>query len=199
MSTTLTTLCADHVNTESEALGNVLGVTDHVHVEDTVCVELVNDSLGWHTDGGNEKLSTGLDDNVNELAELALGVIVAIQMSALVPASDKVCKCRILLGLSRIATNLGQQQINTERCLFVNQEALQLGDLFPQHVWGISDTTDDTETTGVGNCGGELRAGGNVHAGEDDGVVDLEEIRRNGLDLLCSEASVARSYTEGCM
>jgi len=164
VSTTLTTLCADDINTESKALGNVLGVTDHVHVEDTVLVELVDDGLWWHADSGNEELSAGLDDDINELAELALGVVV--------------------VGLSCIATNLWEQQIDTERSVLVVQEALQLCNLFPEHVWGVSDATDDTETAGIGDCGSKFRAGGNVHASKDDGVVDLQEIRRDGLDLL---------------
>ena len=77
VSTSLATLGADHINTEVEALLNMLWVSDHVHVEDTVRVELVDNSLWWDTDGGNEKLSAGLDNNIDELVELALGVIVA--------------------------------------------------------------------------------------------------------------------------
>ena len=77
VSTSLATLGADHINTEVEALLNMLWVSDHVHVENTVGVELVDNSLWWDTDGGNEKFSTRLDNNIDELIELALGVIVA--------------------------------------------------------------------------------------------------------------------------
>ena len=77
VSTSLATLGADHINTEVEALLNMLWVSDHVHVEDTVGMELVDNSLWWHTNGGNKKLSTGLDNNIDELIELALGVIIA--------------------------------------------------------------------------------------------------------------------------
>lgn len=77
VTTTLTTLCADNVNTEVEALLNVLGVADHVHVDDAVGMELVDDVLGGDTDGGNEELGTGLDDDVDKLVKLALGVVVA--------------------------------------------------------------------------------------------------------------------------
>lgn len=76
MTATLSSLCADEVDTEIEALLDVLGVADHVHVENAVLVKLVNDSLGWDTDSGNEELSTGVDDNVNELVKLSLGVVV---------------------------------------------------------------------------------------------------------------------------
>lgn len=74
---TLATLSADDIDTEVEALLDVLGVADHVHVEDAVLVELLDDVLGGDTDGGNEELGAGLDDDVNQLVKLALGVIVA--------------------------------------------------------------------------------------------------------------------------
>lgn len=51
--------------------------TDHVHVEYAGRVELVDDSLGWYTDGGDEELGARFDDDVDELGQLALGVIVA--------------------------------------------------------------------------------------------------------------------------
>jgi hypothetical protein len=53
-------------------------VTDHVHAEDTGTVELLDDGLGGNTDGGDEELGTTLNDNVDELVELALGVVVAV-------------------------------------------------------------------------------------------------------------------------
>lgn len=85
VSASLTALGADHINTEVEALLNVLWVPDHVHVKNTVCVELVDNRLWWDTDGGNEKLSTGLDNNIDELVELALGVIVARELVSSAP------------------------------------------------------------------------------------------------------------------
>lgn len=78
VATSLAALGADNVDAEVEALLDVLNVTDHVHVEDAVLVELINDGLGRNADGGNEELAAGLDDDVNELVKLALGVIVAV-------------------------------------------------------------------------------------------------------------------------
>lgn len=78
VATALTALGADDVHAEREALGNVLGVADHVHVEDSVLVQAVNDVLGRHTDGRDEKLGALGNDDVNQLIELALGVIVAM-------------------------------------------------------------------------------------------------------------------------
>lgn len=76
---TLTTLGADDVDANVEALLDVLDVANHVHVENAVLVELVDNLLGGDTDGRDEDLGAGLDDDVDELAELALGVIVAIK------------------------------------------------------------------------------------------------------------------------
>lgn len=164
VATTLTTLSANDIDAEVEALLDVLDVTDHVHVNNAIGVELVNDSLGGNTDGRDEELSALLDDNVDELVELTLGVIV--------------------VGLASAAADLGKEQINTEGSVLVIEEALELSDLLAQHVRSVSDTTNDTETTSVGDSGSELRAGGNVHAREEDGVLDLEKIGDGSSELL---------------
>ena len=77
VSTTLAALCADEIRTESKALWHMLGVADHVHVEDAMLVQSVDDGLWRYTDSRDEKLSTTIDDNADELVELALGVVVA--------------------------------------------------------------------------------------------------------------------------
>jgi len=79
VTSTLATLSADEIDAELEALLDVLGVTDHVHVEDAVLVELVNDGLGWDTNGRDEETGARLDDDVDEVIELALGVVVAAE------------------------------------------------------------------------------------------------------------------------
>ena len=78
VATALTTLRADDVDAELEALLDVLGVSYHVHVEDAICVQLVHDFLGRDTDGRDKQFGAGVDDDVDELAELALGVVVAV-------------------------------------------------------------------------------------------------------------------------
>lgn len=77
VATTLATLGADDINADLKALLDVLGVTDHVHGEDTGAVQTVDDSLGGNTDGGDEELRAALDDDVDELVKLALGIVVA--------------------------------------------------------------------------------------------------------------------------
>jgi hypothetical protein len=52
-------------------------VADHVHVDDAVLVQLLNDVLRGDADGRDEELGAGLDDDVDQLVELALGVVVA--------------------------------------------------------------------------------------------------------------------------
>lgn len=97
-----------------------------------------------------------------------------------------------LLGLTGTATDLGQQQVNTEWCVLVVEEALQLGDLLLQHFWSIADTTDDTQTTGVGDRGRQLRASGHVHTSQQDRVVDLEQISNGSADKLWSRVIVSQ-------
>lgn len=77
VATTLTALGADDVDAELEALLDVLNVADHVHVVDAGLVDALNDVLGGHTDGRDEELAARVDDDVDELIELALGVVVA--------------------------------------------------------------------------------------------------------------------------
>lgn len=90
-----------------------------------------------------------------------------------------------LLGLAGTATNLGEEQVDTEWCVLVLEERLQLGDLLAEHVWGVANSSENTEASGVGNGGSELRAGGNVHTSKHNRVVDLEEVGGNRAELFC--------------
>lgn len=106
-----------------------------------------------------------------------------------------VCLGLSLLGLSCTTTDLWEEKIDAKWGVLVLEEALELCNLLSEHVWGVSDTTNDTDTAGVGDGGGELRTGGDVHAGKHDGVVDLEEVGRDRSDLFCA---VVRHCTSAC-
>jgi len=54
------------------------------------------------------------------------------------------------------------------------QVAFEFGDLLAKHVWGVAHTSNNTDTTGVGDCGSELWSGCNVHASKHDRVPDTE-------------------------
>lgn len=164
VTTTLTTLGADDIGTGIKGLVDMLGMTDHVHVEDASGVELLDDGLGGDTDGTDEELSTALNDDLDELIQFSLGVVV--------------------VGLPSATADLGKQEINTEGGVLVVQVALQFADLFTEHIRGIPNTTNNTETTRVGDSGSQLRASGDVHTGQQDGVVDLEQVGHRGADLL---------------
>jgi hypothetical protein len=81
VSTSFTALSADDIDVEVEAFLDVLGVADHVHVQDAIGVELVDDSFGRDTDGGYEEAGAAVDDDVDEFVELAFGVVVAAYVS----------------------------------------------------------------------------------------------------------------------
>lgn len=133
VTTALTTLCADNINTNIQGLLDVLGVADHVHAEDAGTVELVDNSLGGDADGGDEKASLLLDNNINELTELALGVVVAICRNKTRLArvnNGKVPQRRFLLGLAGTTANLGKEEVDTEGSVLVVKVALEFGDLF---------------------------------------------------------------------
>ncbi len=82
-----------------------------------------------------------------------------------------------------------KEKVDTEGGVLVLQIALELGNLVTEHLRSVSDTSDDTETTGVGDGRGQLGPGSHVHACQQDGVVDLEQISEGSLDFLYKRAS----------
>jgi hypothetical protein len=90
-----------------------------------------------------------------------------------------------VLSLASATANLGKKQVDTEGSVLVVEVALELGDLFAQHVRSIADTTNDTESTSVGDSGGKLGTSSDVHAREEDGMFDLEKIGDGSSELLC--------------
>lgn len=91
-----------------------------------------------------------------------------------------------ILGLSCITANLRQKQVNAEWRILIVEVSLQFIELLPEHLWCVSDTTDDTETTGVCDGGSQLGAGGHVHTSQEDWVVDLEKISDGSAENLYS-------------
>jgi hypothetical protein len=77
VATALATLSTDNIDADLEALLDVLGVTDHVHDENTGAVQTIDDELGGNANGADEELRALLDDNIDELVKLTLGVVIA--------------------------------------------------------------------------------------------------------------------------
>ena len=92
-----------------------------------------------------------------------------------------------VLGLAGVAADLGEEEIDTEGGVLVVEVGLELADLVAEHVGGVANATEDTHATGVCDGGRELGPSSDVHAGEEDGVVDAEEIGDRGADLLCGK------------
>lgn len=99
-----------------------------------------------------------------------------------------------LLGLPRTAANLRNKKIHTEWCVLVVQEALELCNLFSEHVWGVANATDHTDATGIGDSCCELGASSNVHASEHDRMCDLEQVGGHRADLLCLVVSMLFTF-----
>jgi hypothetical protein len=77
MSTTLTTLGTDNVDADIETFPDVLRVANHVHVENTIRVQSVNNSFWWNANSGDEEGSLGANYYIDELVELAFSIVVA--------------------------------------------------------------------------------------------------------------------------
>lgn len=75
MSTGLGALRADYVGAGRARLVHVLRMPDHVHVQDAVGVQLVDDVFGRHAHGRHEQLCAPGDDDVDEFVERASGVV----------------------------------------------------------------------------------------------------------------------------
>ena len=51
----------------------------YVHNEDTSFVEFLDRPLGWHTNGADEQFGLLLDDDIDELGQLTLGIVILEQ------------------------------------------------------------------------------------------------------------------------
>jgi len=74
-----------------------------------VLVETVNGRLGRNTDSGDEELGALLNDDGEEVVELAVGVV--------------------FVGLAGRAADLGEEEVDTERSVLVVEVALKVLDL----------------------------------------------------------------------
>lgn len=54
----------------------MLGMTDHVHIEDACFMETLNNVYWGHTDCGYEEFGAGVDDYGYQVVKLALCVVV---------------------------------------------------------------------------------------------------------------------------
>lgn len=72
-------------------------------------VETVNGRLGRNTDSGDEELGALLNDDGEEVVELAVGVV--------------------FVGLAGRAADLGEEEVDTERSVLVVEVALKVLDL----------------------------------------------------------------------
>lgn len=77
VSTSLTTLSTNDIDAEVQALLHMLWVSDHVHVENAGLMNTFDDMLRWHTNSRDEEFGSAVDDDIDKLIELTLGVIVA--------------------------------------------------------------------------------------------------------------------------
>jgi hypothetical protein len=139
--------------------------------------------LWGNTNGGDKKGGFGVDDDVDEFIEFALGVVVAAICVSIGMLRLRVKKC--LLCLSGTTAYLRKQEINSEWCILVLQVTLEFCDLLAQHVWCIANSANDAQATSVRDGSGKFGACSDVHTSQHDWVVDLQEISRCGSDLLC--------------
>lgn len=75
MPTCFSALRTDDVCASLTRLCHMLGMTDHVHIQDAILVEFVDDVLWSHTYGGHKQFSTSRNDDINQLVQRSFGII----------------------------------------------------------------------------------------------------------------------------
>jgi hypothetical protein len=73
-----------------------------------------------------------------------------------------VGNCHMHVFLPGVSTDLWEQQVNTEWGILVVEVLLELMDLIAEHLWGVTDTTDNTESTSIGDSSSELWSSSNL-------------------------------------
>lgn len=77
MSTSFTSLGANHIGSNIKAFLDVFGMSNHVHVENACFVESLDDGNWGNADSADEQLSARVDDDGHELVEFSFSVVVA--------------------------------------------------------------------------------------------------------------------------
>jgi len=98
----------------------------HIHDQNTVGVKLFNSPFWRHSYGTNEKPRFSLNDDINQLRQLAVGVIC--------------------VGLARVASDLREKKIDSEWGVLVMQKRLEFGDLLLEEVGSVKDSSNYTKS-----------------------------------------------------
>ena len=77
VTTGLTALGTKKINAHIHAFLDVLRVSNHIHIEKPVFMQLVDNRLGRDANGSNEKLSARFNDDIDKLVEFTFGVVMA--------------------------------------------------------------------------------------------------------------------------
>lgn len=75
MSSGFSTLCANEISSGLASLVGMFRVANHVHVQDTIFMELLDDMLRRDANGRDKDFGLFGNDDVHELIERAFGVV----------------------------------------------------------------------------------------------------------------------------
>lgn len=95
----------------------------HVHDRDAGLVQLLDGPCRWYADSTDEEPGLLLDDDINEVWQLALRVVVL--ESSMLTSKQRNTQYEVThVGLACIAANLRDEQVNTKGCVLVVQVVL---------------------------------------------------------------------------
>lgn len=109
--------------------------------------------LRRNTDRTNEQFRLTSDNDIHELAELAVGVIIL--HAQLFRVVSHVRAMRTYVRLPCVSSNLRQGEVNPERCILVLKLRFQLVDRALEYLRAHFNASDDANPTLVPNSAGE--------------------------------------------
>ena len=162
VTTTLRSLRANDIHARVQRLDRMLRRTHHIHDQNASRMQAVDDVLRRHAHGGHKQPRAILDGDVNQLVEVAVGVVV--------------------VGLAGAAADLRQREVDAEGQRWVVQVRLDLVDDLLQLRRRVPQPADHAQAARVGHRGREGPARCACHAREDDRVLDAEELAEGGAE-----------------
>ena len=148
-------------------------------------MKLLDHFLRRYADSTDKQLGFLLDDDVNQRRQIAFVVIVLVITHELKYVSILAMKRYTHVGLARISSNLGDEQVDAKWSIFILQilfNGLNLEmrrrvreqvhgfqrqwfatHLLPKHFRRVPVPSDDPQAASIGDCGRQFRTSSNIH------------------------------------
>jgi hypothetical protein len=116
MTSSLEALCAHDIGTSFASFCCMFWVSAHVHVQNAVGMQFLDDMRRRNANGGHEQTSAALYDDINLFVEGAMCEVILLSL-AMSQKTQRVVVLRLAthVGPARRSTHFRQKEINSER------------------------------------------------------------------------------------